>query len=245
MPKPTFLNLPGDKRERIVELAIEEFADQPYAQASISRIVQKAGIAKGSFYQYFEDKLDLYRWLLLDVVAHRKLAYVEARMPPQSGDTFELLEEMMVAGIEFGIENPRLSRVAEWTFHRSPDPELTAFVKEVEDLGAKNFRRFLVAARDRGELREGLDLDLAGAMIAAMLTKGLDVAMKQRFGADLWELCTKPRLAKKIPKAERARLAHDVAELLRNALGSGVRGGPARFDPEGARGLLDRAMERS
>jgi AcrR family transcriptional regulator len=245
MPKPTFLNLPEDKRERIVELAIEEFSDKPYAQASISNIVARAGIAKGSFYQYFEDKLDLYRWLLLDVAAHRKLAYVEAHMPPESGDMFEVLERMMVAGIEFGIENPRLSRVAEWTFHQSPDPDLTAFVKEVEALGAENFRRFLQQALERGELREGLDLDLAGAMIGSMLGKGLDIAMKRRFGFDLWELCTKPRLAKKISRAARARLAHDVAELLRHALGSGRKGGAARFDPDDTRALLETAMERS
>ena len=245
MPKPTFLNLPEDKRERIVELAIEEFSDKPYAQASISNIVARAGIAKGSFYQYFEDKLDLYRWLLLDVAAHRKLAYVEARMPAQSSDMFEVLEQMMVAGIEFGIENPRLSRVAEWTFHQSPDPDLTAFVQEVEALGAENFRRFLDQARERGELRDGLDLDLAGAMIASMLSKGIDIALKRRFGFDLWALCTKPRLARKIPKAERARLAHDVAELLRHALGNGKKGGAARFDPDDARALLDTAMGRS
>jgi len=245
MPKPTFLNLPEDKRERIVELAIEEFSDKPYAQASISNIVARAGIAKGSFYQYFDDKLDLYRWLLLDVAAHRKLAYVEAHMPAQSADMFEVLEQMMVAGIEFGIENPRLSRVAEWTFHQSPDPDLTAFVNEVEALGTENFRRFLEQASERGELRDGLDLDLAGAMIAAMLSKGIDVAMKRRFGFDLWELCTKPRLAKKISKAARARLAHDVAELLRHALGSGRASDGARFDAEAQRAILASAMEKS
>ena len=245
MPKPTFHNLPADKRERIIELAIEEFSDKPYAQASISNIVARAGIAKGSFYQYFEDKLDLYRWLMLDIAAHRKLAYVEAHMPASSGDMFEVLERMMVAGIEFGIENPRLSRVAEWTFHQSPEPDLAAFVKEVEALSTENFRRFLEQARERGELRDGLDLDLAGAMIGSMLSKGLDVAMKRRFGFDLWELCTKPRLAKKISKAERARLAHDVAELLRRALGSGKKGGSARFDSADARALIETAMERS
>src|ERR1044072_1245619 len=105
MPKPTFLNLPEDKRERIVELAIEEFSDKPYAQASISNIVAQAGIAKGSFYQYFEDKLDLYRWLLLHVAGHRKLAYLEARVPPEAADMFELLEHLVLTGIEFGIAN--------------------------------------------------------------------------------------------------------------------------------------------
>ena len=45
MPTSTFLNLPADKRGRIVELAIEEFSERPYAQASLSRIVARAGIA--------------------------------------------------------------------------------------------------------------------------------------------------------------------------------------------------------
>jgi hypothetical protein len=58
---------------------------------------------------------------------------------------------------------------------------------------------------------------MRASVIGSMLSKGLDVAMKRRFGFDLWELCTKPRLARKIPKTERARLAHDVAELLRHA----------------------------
>lgn len=245
MPKPTFHNLHADKRERIIELAIEEFSDKPYAQASISNIVAQAGIAKGSFYQYFEDKLDLYRWLLLDVAGHRKLAWMETRVPPETADMFELLEHLVLAGIEFGIANPRLSRVAEWTFHHSPDPELAAFFREVEELGLENFRRFLSQARDRGELREDVDLDIAAAMIAATFRQGLDVAMKSRFGFDLWEMCTKPRLAKKVSKAERARLAHDIVDFLRHGLASGRTSGRARFDPDEQRELIESAMERS
>jgi TetR/AcrR family transcriptional regulator len=245
MPKPTFLNLPEDKRERIVELAIEEFSDKPYAQASISNIVAQAGIAKGSFYQYFEDKLDLYRWLLLDVAGHRKLAYIEARVPSQAADMFELLEHLLLAGLEFGIANPRLSRVAEWTFHRTPDPELAAFLAEVEALSDDNFRRFLVQARDRGELREGLDLDVAAAVLGVTLRTGLDVAMKRRFGFDLWEMCTNPRLARKVSKAERARLARDLVDVLRHGLASGRASAGARFDPDEARAMIESAVERS
>lgn len=59
-PKQTFFNLTEQKRERIIACAVKEFADSGYKQASISRIVQAAEIAKGSFYQYFEDKDDLY-----------------------------------------------------------------------------------------------------------------------------------------------------------------------------------------
>ena len=50
MPKETFFNLPDDKRRRILDVVIDEFADNDYANVSISRIVARAGIAKGSFY---------------------------------------------------------------------------------------------------------------------------------------------------------------------------------------------------
>ena len=58
MPKETFFNLPEEKREAILDIVIKEFSDNDYKNVSVSRIVKRAGIAKGSFYQYFEDKKD-------------------------------------------------------------------------------------------------------------------------------------------------------------------------------------------
>src|SRR5690349_25166374 len=95
-PKATFQNLPEEKRRRIVDLAVEEFSEHPYRQASLSRIVTRAGIAKGSIYQYFDDKLALYRWLFLEEVAHRKIAYLAAHPPPAAGDLFAALEHMFL-----------------------------------------------------------------------------------------------------------------------------------------------------
>ncbi|MBK7920673.1 MAG: TetR/AcrR family transcriptional regulator [Chloroflexi bacterium] len=56
MPKDTFFNLPEDKRALICKVAVAEFAKHRFDKASINRIVAQSGIAKGSFYQYFEDK---------------------------------------------------------------------------------------------------------------------------------------------------------------------------------------------
>ena len=75
MPKPTFENLPDAKRELIIQLAAEEFAAHAYRQASLSRIVARAGIAKGSVYQYFDNKLDLYRWLMTEELPRQKMAF--------------------------------------------------------------------------------------------------------------------------------------------------------------------------
>ena len=64
MPTDTFFRLPEEKRARILEGAWSEFTAVPYAEASINRIVRTSRIPRGSFYQYFTDKEDLYRYLL-------------------------------------------------------------------------------------------------------------------------------------------------------------------------------------
>jgi aryl-alcohol dehydrogenase-like predicted oxidoreductase/AcrR family transcriptional regulator len=64
VPKSTFLNLPAAKRKLITDLALDEFAAHSFQRASLSRIVARARIAKGSMYQYFEDKFDLYIYVL-------------------------------------------------------------------------------------------------------------------------------------------------------------------------------------
>ena len=63
----TFLHLPEEKRKRILDAAWEEFTSVPFAGASINQIIRRAGIPRGSFYQYFADKGDLFNCLMEDV----------------------------------------------------------------------------------------------------------------------------------------------------------------------------------
>ena len=61
MPKETFMNLPKAKQDLIEQIAMSmNLPSMVMILASINRIVSAAGIAKGSFYQYFEDKRDLF-----------------------------------------------------------------------------------------------------------------------------------------------------------------------------------------
>ena len=64
MPTTTFFNLPPPKRERLLRAAVEEFAQKPFNEVSINRIIHVAGIPRGSFYQYFENKTDLFQHIL-------------------------------------------------------------------------------------------------------------------------------------------------------------------------------------
>ena len=64
MPTSTFFNLPPPKKEKLLRAAMAEFARKPFNQVSINKIIQAAEIPRGSFYQYFTGKDDLFRFIL-------------------------------------------------------------------------------------------------------------------------------------------------------------------------------------
>jgi AcrR family transcriptional regulator len=108
MPKQTFLNLPKEKRQVVVNAAVDEFADYGFEASSINRIVANSGISKGSFYQYFEDKMDVFRYLM-DLLANEKMEFFKGKHPPSpSLDTFEYFRWMIKTGMEFSSAHPRL-----------------------------------------------------------------------------------------------------------------------------------------
>ena len=99
MPTDTFFRLPEEKRARILEGAWSEFTAVPYAEASINRIVQTSRIPRGSFYQYFEDKNDLFL-TLIDEIRDQFLDLFHDTLERSGGDLFSMplaLLDAMVA----------------------------------------------------------------------------------------------------------------------------------------------------
>ena len=64
MPTERFLKLKDEKKKRILDAAFREFSRVPFQDASINRIIKDAGISRGSFYTYFEDKTDILKLIL-------------------------------------------------------------------------------------------------------------------------------------------------------------------------------------
>lgn len=63
----TFERLPEEKKDRILQAARAEFIRFPYEKSSINRILAEAEVPKGSFYQYFDDKSDLFSLCIFSV----------------------------------------------------------------------------------------------------------------------------------------------------------------------------------
>ena len=177
MPSETFFRLPQEKRQRLMDAAWGEFTGTKYADVSINKIIQKAGIPRGSFYQYFEDKEDLFDYLLGEV----KRYLLELTAPVMdSGDVFSqtmrvfdlLLEENSKPNLERCIQvfrsNPSL---APQMFGENKDNEFLRLFLTRADRSA--FRS------DRPEFLEQTFHFLVSSLGCALVSSLIDPEQKQ------------------------------------------------------------------
>jgi len=157
MPKDTFLNLSEKKRNLIENVALNEFAEHGFDNASINRIVEKADIAKGSFYQYFEDKGDLYKHILTRI-GEEKLAYITpALQNPADLDFFSLLEEIYRSGLAFAKDHPKKGKVAFEIYKNQTNPLFKEIYQEAMSGGKLFYESLLDQAISKGTVDPQLE----------------------------------------------------------------------------------------
>ncbi|NLL43965.1 MAG: TetR/AcrR family transcriptional regulator [Firmicutes bacterium] len=154
MPKQTFFNLEPERREAIIKAAVEEFAQAPFEQASLTKIVENCGIAKGSMYQYFKDKRDLYLYIV-DLAYEQKRAYV-AKAFAKEGDIFSVLEEYYQESYAFALDHPLFHQVTN-KFWDNKGGSLRLELEKGRLSRASDFAQFLDAAMAEGKVNGELD----------------------------------------------------------------------------------------
>ena len=167
MPSEIFFNLPVQKREKIIDYAITEFSLHPYDAASISNIVREAGISKGSFYNYFEDKKDLYQYLVEIGTEERLNCLKEIPAPEPNAQLFEYLRWHFLSSVYFEINRPRLAKIAFRAFiEEIPFPEMT---EELRRRGTTQFYKQLISQGIlHGEVSPWIDPDMGAFVLESL-----------------------------------------------------------------------------
>ena len=183
MPKPTFLNLPQEKRETIMSAAIEEFAEYGLENASTNRIVKNSGIAKGSFYQYFEDKQDVFMHLL-DVIEQKEMEFFKDQRPPEHNlDVFQYFRWMVKKGMDFGLAHPRLIQAA-WRVLLGEGLYYGKNLAKYREKTKTGLTIMIKQAKERGEVDPSVDVELAVMIMEtwsnAITTYVLNEGIKQK-----------------------------------------------------------------
>lgn len=167
MPKPTFFNLPEEKRNKILEEAIVEFRDNNYDAASINKIVERSGISKGSFYQYFKDKEDVYLYIM-SKIAEKKIEYLTPSMMNFSELSFyEALREMYRSAIEFALGNPDYLEIGN-RMMRDNSGMVQKLRSVFSGKGDEMFVGLLRKGQEIGDIRKDLDLQMVAKMLISM-----------------------------------------------------------------------------
>ncbi len=105
MPMKLFTELDSEKQERILDAALKEFAEYGYENGSTNRIVKNCGISKGSLFKYFENKEDLY-FYLIDTVSAEMVEETRVDIGKLSKDLYERVIEYSVTEISWYVTNP-------------------------------------------------------------------------------------------------------------------------------------------
>lgn len=165
MPKSTFFNLPKDKIDKIVEVAIDEFAEYSYEKGSINRIVDGADIAKGSFYQYFEDKKDLYNFIVQEA-EKKRLTYLTSTIDDKPfSNYFRTLKELYLAEIKFAKESFKLSKIIlDFTKNDKGDKLSTYSV----------FEKLLIKGVENRDINDENNIKLSSYLLASINTSVLE-----------------------------------------------------------------------
>ena len=183
MPKQTFLNLPDEKRDVIINAAVDEFVEHGLENASTNRIVASSGISKGSFYQYFEDKQDVFMYLI-SLLEQEKMAFLSDKRPPNMKmDTFEYFRWMIKTGMEFNSVHPRMTQAISRVLLGDGMYYGKNFA-EYRQKTLQGLRMMIEQAIERGEVDPSVDVDLAVMIMEtwsnAISTYILNEGMKQK-----------------------------------------------------------------
>lgn len=169
-----------DKQIKIIQAAVEIFAEKGFSATSTSEIAQKAGVAEGTIFRHYKTKKDL----LISIVAPTMSKMVAPfllrefhRVFDAEYERFEdFLRVVMRNRLEFAMKNVSVIKILlhEIPFH----PELRIqFMKNIFPQVAERLERIVTHFQDRGELIEMPPFTLmrmvATAMAGYILTRSL------------------------------------------------------------------------
>ncbi len=163
-----FETLSAEKQECIYSAAVDEFATHGYSSASMNSLVRKAGISKGSLFQYFRSKPELFDGIVRVAFNRVKSTLRNVRAESEGRDLPERLEMLLRSGFRFIREHPRLARIYFHLLHSGDAPFGTERLRYLSRRSQEFLVEMLAEARDSGELAENLDLERSAFLLNTM-----------------------------------------------------------------------------
>jgi AcrR family transcriptional regulator len=200
MAHPRFSRLAPERQQAILDVAAEEFAEHGFDGASYNRIIERAGISKGSAYYYFEGKEDLYVTVLETTLAGLVDEVGTWTPPGDAGGFWRQLRRAYFALYGFVMGDARSARLIRGLSQVRSNPKLQASWLRLEAPLMAWFGRVLADGREVGAVRRDVPEDL---LLVALMGMGQ--------ATDLWLLAQRERQGERASR----RSAEQVFSLLK------------------------------
>lgn len=186
MPQETFFNLSGDKRSLIISSAVYEFSKADYNTASINQICKQSKIAKGSFYQYFTDKLDLYVYVMTLAIEEKINFFSTALAEFHTLTLLEQIRLLFLKGVEFAKKHPEYAALAEQFSRENDESAKSAVMKQGDKLSDSLFLQMIDNAKAKGEIDSRVDSSALSLLLQSLNT-AVNNYMLDKFGSVSYE----------------------------------------------------------
>ena len=156
------------RRAQIKESALRVFSDSGYHNTSVSDLVSAAGVARGTFYLYFDSKDAIFLELLDDLVTHLRANIVGVDRSPEAPPMEKQLQGTIMRILETVVTNRPLTRIIfreAIGLHEAVDQRMRQFDDDLHSYVARALR----LGQAVHLLQPQLDLEVSAACVVGSL----------------------------------------------------------------------------
>jgi len=168
--RPRFAKLPAEQQQAIVRAARDEFAGRGFHDASLNRVIEAAGISKGSMYYYFDGKEDLYAYIVQTDLEHL-FARLGPFPVPDDGDAdgfWSTVEDYYLRLMTALTATPDLAALIRGLLAASPAPVLAQAQADLTQAVLPWLEQAVANGQRVGAIRTDLPADLLITVVMGM-----------------------------------------------------------------------------
>lgn len=212
----TFKNLPAERKAEIINACLEEFALHDYEVASLSNIVARLGLAKGSFYRYFDSKKSLYLFLLNHCIETR-IQHDAHIIDRGEQEFFELMVQHFAAKISYDKQFPLQSAFLFNVMNEKNNDELGNIQSDSRKKVLEVIKGMVTDWMNRGELRSDIGTDTMAFLVLNTQFSIFDY-VTITYGIDIRKNIRERRILHDIPDEELLNVCRQFVDILKNGI---------------------------
>lgn len=165
--KPTFDNISSEKKNKILTVALNEFATKGYESANINTIAKRSGVSVGSLYKYFDSKSDLFLTTVYNGI--NALETVLAEISGSKDDVMLKLEKLVRTAVEYSKKQSDLIKLYYEITAENNAELVRTLSKKMESVAAEVYIDTIITGQKKGEIRKDIDPKMAAFLLDSMI----------------------------------------------------------------------------